>query len=63
MDGSLTRDGLGNLSLEKLNEIAAGLGVTVPAGPIKFTKGNRITITGEKEKLILKIWLELCSRD
>ena len=63
LGGALTRDGLCTLSLEELNSIAKQLDIIVPKNAIKFTKGNRITISDEREKAIMKIWLELCTRD
>lgn len=63
LPGNLTRDGLYTMDEAVVNEAAAELGIDVPDGPIKFTKGNRITVSDEREKTIMEIWLELCDRD
>lgn len=55
-----TRDGLRQLSLSEINEIAAKLGVSVPESEIKIKK-HRVTVTDLKDKTILCIWEHLAN--
>lgn len=63
LPGCFTRDGLYSMNEAEVNEIASELGIDVPEDPMSFTEGHRITVSDEREKTIMKIWLELCARD
>ena len=58
LSGELTRDGISALSTEELYQLAESLGADIPAGPIRV--GPKIKVSGEREKVILQIWLKLC---
>lgn len=60
---SQVRDGLLYLDNDSLQTILQRLNVTVPEGGIKVKGAQNLVISDEKEKMILSIWLKLCSNE
>ncbi len=55
-----TRDGLINLPLTDLQDIARRIGANVPHGAFRPTGTTGLNITGQRDKTILSIWYKLC---
>lgn len=51
-----TRDGLRDMTVEQLRELALQKGVVIEAGDIKINGARKLVLSEEKEKLIFKIW-------
>lgn len=60
LTGAQTRDGLLDLDLTELKDIATRIGADVPIDDFRPHGTTRLSISDEKEKTILAIWYKLC---